>query len=495
MLEGPSALSAATSPADDCRMSSNQNAPSALEHKDRLTSLDAEFLHLEDENTPMHIGGLCVLDGPAPTLAELRGAIASRLEHLPRYRQRVESVPLEMGRPVWVDHADFRIPEHVRQREVPTRDESSLDETVATLFETALDRSRPLWEVWLLDGLSGDRWAIVAKVHHCLADGVAGMQLLEALFDAEPDATVHRPAPWTPAEPPGSVRKVIDAWTGMGDDLTRWVGAIGKAVTHPVKVAGAARDQVAGLARLLPNLRPTPHSSIEGHVGKTRVWAHESVRLADIRPIRERFECTVNDVLVASVTAGYRELLLAHGDDVNNVVVRSLVPVSVRSGEIAGNQISVMVVDLPVHLDDPAERLCVVTELMSELKRSHEVEAAAALTHVADVLPPLAVGTLSRWATRLEHVVTQRSVTTVVTNVPGPQLPLFALGREMVEFVPYVGLSQGVRVTTAIASYNGAVALAVTADAASVPDAAIIVDSAAREVDTLRRIARRRRVV
>lgn len=462
---------------------------------DRLSALDAEFLHIEEDDTPMHIAGLCMMTGPPPSLAELRRALACRLDDVPRYRQRVESVPLDLGRPVWVDHAEFRVTDHVRRRRVPAPgDDAALDRIVTAMLESRLDRSRPLWEVWLLDGLAGGGWALFAKVHHCMVDGVAGMQLLELLFDITPDGNSGTPTNagrngWTPEPAPNGARRVLGAWRGLGEDATSWLSGVRDAVRNPAVVARTARDRAVGAARLLPILRPTPHTSIEGPVGRERIWAHRSVSMADIADIRKRFGGTINDVLLSAVTAGYRDLLVAHGDDAEAAVVRTVVPVSVRDGEVAGNRVSMMVLDLPVGAEDPLDRLATVHDQMEQLKASHEIEAAATLAHLSDLLPPFVVAGASRWALRLEHLVTQRSVTTVVTNVPGPQFPLYALGHEMTGFVPYVGLSQGIRLTTALASFNGHVAIAVTADAATIPDAAIVVDSAAREIDTLREAA------
>lgn len=462
---------------------------------DRLSSLDAEFLHVEDDDAPIHIAGLCLMEGPAPTVAQLRRRIDGRLHLIPRYRQVIDDVPLGLGRPLWVDDPDFRIADRIRRRRVPapgTPDD--LDRVVTSLIEPPLDRTQPMWQMWLLDGLADGRWAVLCIVHHCLTDGVAGMHLLEALFDVDRDTPSAAPQPWKPAPAPPGVRKVLDAWVGMAGDLGGWALRLAGATTHPLRLGAGVAAQIGGVAKLLPDLRPTPPSSIEGPVGPARTWSHASVRLDDVSAIRKRFGGTVNDVLLAATTAGYRELLAAHDDDLDAVQVRAAIPVSVRDGEDGGNRVSLMVADLPVDLDDPIERLSVVVERMTELKASHEAEAAATLTRLADLVPPMLISAPSRWAIRLEHAVTQRSITTIVTNVPGPQFPLYSLGREMVEFVPFLGLTQGVRVSTAIASYNGGIAIAVSGDAASVPDAGIVATAAAREIATLRRLARRRKL-
>ena len=457
---------------------------------DRLSSLDAEFLHIEDADAPAHIAGLCLMEGPPPSIAQLRRLISERMHLIPRYRQRLDGVPLGLGRPTWVDDPDFRLANHVRRRRVPAPGgPDDLDRLVESLLEPLLDRSRPLWQLWLLDNLADDRWAVLGIVHHCLTDGVAGMQLLEALFDVEPDAPASAPEPWDPSDAPNGLRRIVDAWTGFAGDLGSWAAGLAGDATHPLRLATNLAGQASGVARLLSALRPTPPSSIEGSVGPRRTWGHTSVRLADISTIRRQFGGTANDVLLAATTAGYRELLAAHGDDLDCVTIRSAIPVSVRAGEEGGNRVAAMVLDLPVHIADPVERLVVVTEQMTALKASHETDATAALTHVADLIPPLVISTATRWAIRIQHAATQRSITTIVTNVPGPQFPLYSLGRQMVEFVPYLGLSQGIRVITAIASYDGSVAIAATGDAASVPDAGIVATVAAREISTLRQLA------
>ncbi|MFN8052632.1 MAG: wax ester/triacylglycerol synthase family O-acyltransferase [Acidimicrobiales bacterium] len=462
---------------------------------DRLTTLDAEFLHVEDDTAPMHIAGICVFAGPAPGFHDLTAMVESRLGDIPRYRQRVENVPLEIGRPIWVDDSDFDITYHLRHTALPAPGtDDQLCTLMGRLMAHPLDRRRPLWEAWLVEGLEDDRWALIFKVHHCMVDGIAGVALLEALLDMEPMPRPVEPETWDPRPEPSPAAKVLGSWIGLGSDLVSWgshVPALLAAPGHTLRTAGAV---LGGAARLLARLTPTSGLSIEGGIGPHRSWNHASVSLDDIRTVRRAFGGTVNDVVLAAVTAGYRALLLAHDDDPDTAVVRAAIPVSVRHGQGGvGNRVSAMVLDLPVAVVDPVERLDLVRAEMDRLKRSHMTEAAEALTQLGDLAPPMLIGPISRMALRAEHAAAQRSVTTVVTNVPGPQFPLYCLGREMVEYRPFLGISYGVRVTTAILSYNGRVSIGVTGDADSVPDVQVLADAAAAAVAELVKRAKRRR--
>ncbi len=456
---------------------------------DRLSALDAEFLHVEDGVGHMHIAGACVFDGPAPTPDEIEALIASKLHAIPRYRQRVRPVPLDLGRPVWVDDPHFHLGHHVHRTSLPTG-ATDLDFRLlmGRLMSQPLDRDRPLWDAWQVEGLPDDRWAMVFKVHHCMVDGIAGVGLLTVLLDLDPDATIATPEPWEPSPEPPGFAKVVDAWGGLlGDSLDR-MRRLPHAVRHPSETARDTLDTVKGFGRIAAKLPFTPPLTIDGTIGPHRAWAHASADLDDVHTIRRRFGGTVNDVALAAVTAGYRELLRHHGDDIEHAVVRSLVPVSTRHvGEdgIPDNRVSLILCDLPVHLADPVDRLEAVQRRMGELKGSHMVEAGEAVTLAGDIAPPMVVRTVSRMLVRVLRRLPQRSVNTVTTNVPGPQFPLYCLGREMREYLPFVGITHGVRVGTAILSYNGRLFFGITGDEDSAPDVDVLARAAARDVATL----------
>ncbi|MGO8873442.1 MAG: WS/DGAT/MGAT family O-acyltransferase [Acidimicrobiales bacterium] len=457
---------------------------------DRLSALDAEFLHLEDGIAHMHIAGACVFADPPPTLADVASLIDSKLHLIPRYRQRVRAVPLELGRPVWVDDPHFDLGYHLRHTALPAPgDEAAFNRFMGRIMSQPLDRERPLWETWLVEGLEGGRWALVFKIHHCMVDGIAGVELLIALLDVTPTTAIGEPRPWTPAPEPSGVAKVLDAWSGLLAGAWDEVRGIPTAITHPVEAGKTAAATATGLVRLLRRLAPTPPLSIEGSIGPHRVWAHAVGSLADVKAVRSVFGGTVNDVALAAVAGGYRALLLGRGEDVDRAVVRSLLPVSTRHDDGRGvpdNRVSALLYDLPVQIADPVERLELVHRQLLELKASHIADAAEAVTSITDLVPPMMLGGVSRLAVRSAGRLGQRSLTTVTTNVPGPQFPLYCLGHQMEEYLPFVPISHGVRIGTAILSYNGKLCFGFTGDYGSVPDIDTLASATAAELAELR---------
>ena len=456
---------------------------------DRLSALDAEFLHLEDGSVHMAIAGACVFDDPAPGIDELEALIASKMHLIPRYRQRVRTVPFELGRPVWVDDPDFDLGFHVRHTALPDPgDDEAFRRLMGRLMSQDLDRDRPLWEAWLVEGLAGGRWALVFKVHHCMVDGIAGVGLLTAVLDLTPDAPVGEPEPWEPRpELPGAI-KVLDAWGGLAGDLVGLARAVPGSIIHPVRTLRSAASTATGALRFTESLSPTGPLSIEGPVGPHRVWAHASASLAAVKTVRTAFGGTVNDVVLAAVSGGYRALLLERGDDVETATVRSLVPVSTRSEDARGvpdNRVSALFIDLPVHVADPVDRLQAVREQMAGLKTSGIAEAGQVMASASDLVPPMVLGAVSRTVIRSMHRFWQQSLNTVTTNVPGPQLPLYCLGHEMLEYRPFVPISHGLRVGTAILSYNDRLFFGVTGDYRTMPDVTVLAEATATGIDDL----------
>ncbi|HEY5108427.1 MAG TPA: wax ester/triacylglycerol synthase family O-acyltransferase [Acidimicrobiales bacterium] len=456
---------------------------------DRLSALDAEFLHLEDGAVHMAIAGACVFADPPPTIGEMEALMASKMHLIPRYRQRVRTVPFELGRPVWVDDPDFDLGYHMRHTALPAPgDDGDFCRLMGRLMSQDLDRDRPPWEIWLVEGLEGGRWALVFKVHHCMVDGIAGVGLLTAVLDFVPDAALGEPVPWTPAaEPPGAA-KVLDAWGGLAGEVLRAAGSFPGSVVHPVRTFRSLAAVATGAVRFTERLAPTRSLSIEGPVGPHRVWAHSSAPLDEVKTIRTAFGGTVNDVVLAAVAGGYRALLVEREDDVTTAVVRSLVPVSTRTVDakgVADNRVSALLYELPVGLDDPVERLESVKAQMADLKSSGIAEAGQVMTTVSDLVPPMVLGLVSRTAIRSMHRFGQQSLNTVTTNVPGPQVPLYCLGHLMEEYRPYVPISHGLRVGTAILSYNGRLFFGVTGDFRSTPDVGVLAEATAAGIDDL----------
>ena len=457
---------------------------------DRLSPLDAEFLHLEDDVSHLHIAGLSVFEGPAPGPDDLTALLAAKLHLIPRYRQRVRSVPLELGRPVWVDAPDFDLADHVGEVALPAPgDDAALCALMAELMSHPLDRDKPLWETRLVRGLPDGRWALIFKVHHAMVDGISGVGLLTVLLDLDRDATLPEPEPWTPEPEPSGVARVVDAWAGLAGDALHLAGQVPGAVARdPVGAARSVVEKGEGLIGMGRHLGTAPPLSIEGPIGPDRAWAHSTASLAEVKAVGRAVGGTVNDVVLASVSAGYRALLAERGDDPDTAVLTTLVPVSVRGPEghgVPDNRVSAILFELPVGIADPVERVRHVCAEMAALKRSHMADAGEAVESLGALAPPMVVGTVSRWASRLMHRLPQRSVNTVTTNVPGPQFPLYCLGREMLEYRPFVPISHGVRVGTAILSYNGRLSFGVTGDRATAADVDVLARAVAADVADL----------
>jgi WS/DGAT/MGAT family acyltransferase len=443
---------------------------------DRLSPLDASFLHIEDGVSHMHIASVAIFEGPPPSFADIVEMVEAKLDLVPRYRQKVRFVPFELGRPVWVDDPHFNIEYHLRHTALPSPGgESELRKLVGRVMAQPLDRSKPLWEIWVVEGLEEGRWSILAKTHHALVDGVSGTDLLAVIMDLTPNADrPEHPPEWTPHAEPSSTELVVDAIENMVHSPYEQLRAA-RAQTRLLRQATAYVGEVmSGVFALSGLVRPTPVSSLNGPLGPHRRYAWATTTVADIRTVRKEHGGTFNDVILACITNGFRELLLSRDEDVERVV-RTLVPVSVRARDESGravgdgtyeNKVSAMFAELPVEIDDPVWRLKVITDQMKDLKESKQALAGEALTSMSGFAPPLLLALGMRIATR----AAQRNVNTVTTNVPGPQFPLYAAGRRMLRAFPYVPLAGQVRLGIAIFSYDGEVNFGITGDYDTTPD-------------------------
>ncbi|GAA3561033.1 diacyglycerol O-acyltransferase [Nonomuraea rosea] len=460
---------------------------------DRMSPLDAAFLNLEDEQpeVSMAISSVAVLEGPPPSHEEFLAAIRARLPLVARYRQKARQVPLDLGPPIWVDDPGFELGYHVRRVALaPPGGDAALCDLIGDIMSQRLDRARPLWEYWVIEGLAEGRWALVSKVHHCMVDGVSGTQLYYAIFDESPEGAAN-PAEdaWAPDDEPSTLSLTADALRDLLRNPVEQTRMIGRALAAPRATAQSVAAAARGLLALTGGLRPTTPSTLTGSIGEYRRYAAARASLSDVKEVAHRAGVTFNDVVLAAISGAYRSLLLQRGEEAGPYAVRSLVPVSVRAqGEegVLENRISLMLAFLPVHVADPAERLRAVHEHLTELKASGEAQAGAAITTLAghEPYPPVS------WGMRLAAHVPQRQIVTVTTNVPGPPRPLYLLGRRALEILPYVPIASRLRTGVSIFSYCDQVTFGVTGDHAGAPEVAQLARSIESELWELRRAYR-----
>ena len=449
---------------------------------DRMSAMDAMFYYMEGENTPMHVGGVSVLEGPAPAYGDLVRLLAAKMDHVPRYRQVIRTVPFQLGRPIWVDDPHFQLLYHVRHTSLPKPGgPEQLRNLAGRVFAQRLDMTKPVWEAWLVEGLAEDRWALISKAHHCMIDGEGSTDLMQVIFDLEPEPVRREPSDWTPSPAPSTVALTAGSVVETVREPLQAIGIpslddLAKLPTALAGVAVAAKELVPQqIAQLVPGRgQPTP-KSLNGPLGPNRRWVWTDATMGEVKTIRTALGGTVNDVILAAVTRGYRDLVQGRGELVPEMVVRSLVPVSTRQASGRGqvnNQVTSVVVDLPVAEDDPVRRLQLIREQMDRNKRGMGAVDAAAIVGLADYAAPTLLALGARSMSRMPNKLTQ----TGTTNVPGPRIPLYLLGHQLLESHPYVPVFAGVRVATGIFSYLDTFSFGITADFDSFPDVEVIAD-------------------
>jgi diacylglycerol O-acyltransferase / wax synthase len=417
----------------------------------------------------MHVASTTIFEGPAPSEEEFRDHIESRMHLVPRFRQKLRFVPLGQGRPVWVDDPHFNIDYHVRHTALPPPgSEDQLKTLAARIFSQRLDRTKPVWETWLVDGLEGGRFALVTKAHHCLVDGVSGVDITAVLFDLDRDAPdVADPEPWLPHPEPSSAQILGEALIDRATNPVEIARGARAVVTAPRRAADAAAKELGAAGSFLRTGLSAPDSPINCAIGPYRRFAWVRTDLEDMKRIKNAAGGTVNDVVVTAVSGALGRFLRGRGHSTTGLELRAMVPISVRSADehgALGNKVSAMMAPLPVGIEDPVERLNAVSETMRHLKSSGQAVGASLLTDVTDFTPP----TIAAQAARLQS--RQRFFNTVVTNVPGPQFPLYLLGRELQDIFPMVPLAANQAICFGIMSYNGRINFGLTADYDSSPD-------------------------
>jgi WS/DGAT/MGAT family acyltransferase len=446
------------------------------QHKDRLSPVDASFLAQEKDAAHMHVGAVMVFEGPPPSYEEFAEQVESRMHLVPRYRQKLAFPRFEMGRPMWVDDPSFNLEYHVRNTALPKPGSTEqLHQLAARVFSQRLDRSKPLWETWLVQGLEDNRFALISKTHHSMVDGVAGVDLASVLFDLSPVPSRVEPEPWTPHPEPTDAELVAEGVKGLVGRPFSLVGSALQAVQHPGRTVHTVRESTEAIGEVVwAGLNPAPDVPLNVPIGPHRRLESVKASLDDFKTVKRAFGGTVNDVVLAVVAGALRRWLRSRGVRTDGMELRALVPMSIRSEEemdAGGNRIAAMRGPLPVYVEDPVERLRVVREAMAGVKDSKQALGAEVIAGLQDFAPPTLLAQASRlnFSTRLFNLI--------VTNVPGPQFPLYLLGRELEELLPVAFLPQNHAMAIAIMSYNGTVDFGLLADYDAMPDVEYVADS------------------
>jgi WS/DGAT/MGAT family acyltransferase len=449
----------------------------AQEHLDRLTSIDASFLHQEGPESHMHIGALLLFEGPPPDFADVLDHIRGRLHLVPRYRQKLATPPLDTGRPLWVDDPNFNLEYHVRHAALPAPGtEDYLLQLAARIASQQLDRAKPLWECWLVEGMADDRFALIMKTHHSLVDGISGVDLATVLFDLTPDPQPadHQLEAWRAAPEPSPAELVVAGMRGFVNTTAEIASRAIAAAARPNRTLAAVRDVAEGVGEIVwAGLNPAPETPLNVPIGPHRRFAVVRQELADYKLVKDSLGGTVNDVVLTVVSGALARWLRSRGIRTEGLELRALVPVSVRTqdqrGDL-GNKLTVMRGPLPVYITDPVARLRFVKHAMDGLKDSKQAVGAATLASVNNLAPPTILAQASRlnFSTRLFNLL--------VTNVPGPQLPLYVLGRQLIDVFPIAFLPRNHALAIAIMSYDGGIDYGLLGDYDALADIDLIAE-------------------
>ena len=440
-------------------------------HMDRLSALDLSFLTNESSSAHMHVGGICIFEGPPPSYDDLAEHISSRLHLVPRFRQKLAFPPIPTGRPFWVDDPAFNLSYHVRHSALPSPgSEDQLRRMAARIFSQQLDRTKPLWELWLVQGLTRKRFAFLTKTHHALVDGVSGVDIATVLFDVKPVPEPAQPDhEWVPNPEPSATTLLAKDAEGLLSAPLRIARRVEQAVEHPETTLHQATESLSALSEVGWNFaNPAPETPLNVEIGPHRRFSWVRADLAQFKRIKDVLGGTVNDVVLAVVAGALRNWLRGRGVRTEGMELRAQVPVSIRAtdehGQL-GNKIAAVRGPIPVYVEDPVERLAVVRQGMEGIKQSKQALGAEVISRFNDFAPPTLLAQAARvnFSTRLFNLV--------VTNVPGPQLPLYVLGRELQDIFPVGFLPPNQALFVAIMSYNGSVNFGLLADYDAIDDA------------------------
>ena len=439
----------------------------------------------------MHIGSCMVFEGPAPSYEDFVAHVSSRLDLVPRYRQRIADVPLRQGRPVWIDDAHFNIGYHLRHKALPAPgDDLQLSRLCGRMFSTQLDRHKPLWEIALVEGLAGNRHALIAKTHHAVIDGISGVDISAVLFDlTRKPLESPGPSAWSPKPPPSSAELLADALlerTTAPTEISRSLRALVRTPRRAVESVVSRAGAVGSLA--VAGTEPAPESPLNVPIGSHRRFTWVRSDLQRVKDVKNALGGTVNDVILATVAGALGSHLRSRGTPTRGLELRAMVPVSVRPDSdrgALGNQVAVMWAVLPVGEPDPVRRLHLISESMAEVKDSGQAVGARALTELAGFAPQTILSQAARLVPR------QRFFNLVVTNVPGPQVPLYLLGSRLLDIFPMVPLAENQALGIAVMSYDGRLDFGLNGDWDAMADLELLAEDLSAALDELEQAANR----
>lgn len=423
-----------------------------MAHADRLSGLDASFLALEKNGAHMHVGSVLVFEGPAPGYDAFVERIANGLHLVPRYRQRLAFPPFGVARPLWVDDPHFNVRYHVRHSALPApAGPHELQALAGRVFAQQLDRERPLWEIWLVDTMGDSRFALICKTHHALVDGISGVDIMSVLFDLSADADGPEPGPpWSPRPLPGAAELLAE---GVMERATAPLRFAREVLAAPDRAGADAGRSMAGLAAMAAaGIAGAPASPLNVRIGPHRRFAWAEADLARFKGVKNALGGTINDVVLTVVTGALRAHLIRRGRNPEGQELKAMVPISVRADAergALGNRVAAMYAPLPVGISGAVDRFRSVHSAMADLKESGQAVGAQAITRLADAAAPTVLDQAARLQSR------QRFFNLTVTNVPGPQIPLFLVGRKLEAFYPMVPLVLNTALGIAIMSYDG----------------------------------------
>jgi diacylglycerol O-acyltransferase len=454
----------------------------AQQHLDRLSAVDAAFLHQEGDATHMHIGAIARFAAPAPPYVDVLEHIRGRLHLVPRYRQKLAVPPGGFGRQRWIDDPRFNLEYHVRHTALPRPgDDERLLRLAGRVFSQRLDRTKPLWEMWMVEGLQDGRWALVSKTHHALVDGISGVDLTTMLFDLQPDPQPHdMPDVWVPHPEPSDAELAAASLTSAARRTLGLPLRAAQLVTQPREILGG----LAEVARA--SMSSAPDTPLNVAISPHRRIAIAPAKLDDFKLVKNAFGGTVNDVVLAVVAGALRDWLHSRGLRTEGLELKACVPVSTRSTEhdgSLGNRITQLIAPLPIHVADPVERLHLVSAAMAGIKDSKQALGAELIAGAQDFAPPTILAQSSRmnFSTRFYNLL--------VTNIPGPQFPLYLLGRELEEMFPVAFLAGDRALAIAIMSYNGRMSFGLIGDLDAMADIDVVAEGITHALRELVRLA------